>query len=116
VIVLRSGTGYGPKPCGASILEDMLAQSQVEQRSLEQDLAYIQGRLPFDAGGNDAMAAANGQGDRTTCPAPAMIEGGDAFNTEIYGIEKVGAGADMPQVICAHALVDDITMQLKYEK
>jgi hypothetical protein len=116
VIVLRSGTGFGPKPCGANILDDMMAQSVVETRSLEQDLATIQGRLPYDAGGNDAAAAANGQADRTGCPGGPAMEGADAYNSEIYGIEKIGAGADMPQVICAHALIDDIGMQLKFDR
>ncbi|MDB5101070.1 MAG: hypothetical protein JWM80_5491 [Cyanobacteria bacterium RYN_339] len=118
VLVVHSGTGFGPKPCGASILEEMMSTSTVEQRSLEADLAYIHGRLPFDAGGNDAASTASGQADRTSCPQPAgaMAVGDPPINTEIYGVEKLGGGADMPQAICAHALLDDFTMQLKFEK
>jgi len=116
VLVIRNGTGFGPKPCGANILEDMMAQSQVETRSLEQDLAYVQTRLPFDAGGNDRAATANDQADRTACPSPpqAALEG-NPINTDIYGIMQCGAGADMPAVICAHSLIDDLTCQLKFE-
>jgi hypothetical protein len=120
VIVLKAGTGFGPKPCGATILDEMMSQSTVEQRSMEADLAYIQGRLPFDAGGNDAAATASGQADRTACPPPGQMAllgvGEPPINTDILGIEKCGAGADMPQAICAHALIDDLSMQLKFEK
>lgn len=112
ILVVRNDAGLN-QPCGANVLDQMHREAKLEQRYLEKDLARIEAILPFDpatdlAGGETRSKC--GEPGQLMAPAPT-----NPINQNVVGIYSLGGGAEMPSGICAHSILDDFSMELKWK-